>query len=326
MASKYLRGKVWWVIYYKNGKKVQQSLKTKDKAVANYRKNEIENTLARGDSPFPDKSVLIGQVFDEFIESRKATSRPRTVEYYQQTLSPFIKSISRSARISSITDKSVIDYINAKKSPKECTVWHIIKALNTMMLFAVSRGYLQKNPLTMKKPRVQKRTPEAWTAEETRRIIEGAGEAEAMIRLNLYFGLRPSELTRLAWEDIDLKSGVLTVQEAKDGEFRRILIHPEAARILEGMGPGSGPLFPDMDDNRMRKTADRIRRAAKVKHIKRFWYSIRHTFATEYYKQTGDLKGLQEILGHSKITMTEIYVNPHGDHKRKQIGKLKYSI
>jgi len=314
---------VWWILYYKDGQKIQHSLKTRDKAVANFRKNEIENMLARGQSPFPEKNITVGQVYDEFIASRQAITQPRTVQYYQQTLSPFISAIGRESRISGVNDKILVDFLNSKTKVKECTTWHVIKAVNTFLLFAVSRGYLQKNPITVKKPRIPKRTPEVWTPEETKRIIAAAPhQTRDMIMLNLYLGLRPAELTRLRWDDIDLKTGVLTVQEAKDGEFRRIGLQPEAVDILERMGPKNGVVFPGMDTNRMRSIAEQIKKAAGVRHIKRFWYSIRHTFATTYYEQTGDLRGLQEILGHSKIEMTTVYVNP----RRDRVKSVKYEI
>lgn len=206
---------------------------------------------------------------------------------------------------------------------KEHARWHTIKSINTLLLFAVSRGYLNKKPVTIKKPRLQKRTPEVWTPEETKRIIAAAPpEVKNMIVLNLYCGLRPAELTRLCWEDIDLKMGVLTVQEAKDGEFRRIGLQPEAIEVLKKMNGTSGPIFPGMDKNRMRSISESIKKTAKVKHIKRLWYSIRHTFATTYYEQTGDLRGLQEILGHSKIDMTTVYVNP----RRETVKRIRYEL
>jgi len=49
MASIFLRGKVYWILYYKDGKKISHSLKTKDKKVAKYRKNEIENQISHDD-------------------------------------------------------------------------------------------------------------------------------------------------------------------------------------------------------------------------------------------------------------------------------------
>ena len=48
MASIYPRGKTWWVPYYANGRKMQRSLKTRDRTVANYRKDQSELDLADG--------------------------------------------------------------------------------------------------------------------------------------------------------------------------------------------------------------------------------------------------------------------------------------
>ncbi len=325
MASIFQRGRVWWILYYDNGLKIQHSLKTKDKTVAKFKKNEIENKLAVGSSPMVPQDALAADVFEEFINYCKATLRPRTIDYYKETLAPFIKFLSQT-RIQNLNEKSVTDYINTKPHLKAGMVWHIIKAVKTFLNFCVKRKYLAVNPVTMRKPKIPKKPPECWSLEEIKRILAAADDPiiYGMIYLNLHIGLRPAELRRLKWSDIDFKNEILTVQEAKDGEFRRIDIHPKAMEFLTKFERNGELIFPGVDDGFLRRHAKAIRKKAKVRNIRRFWYAIRHTFGTEYYKRTGDLKGLQEIFGHSKIEMTTVYVNPQGEHRRQQIRKLDY--
>jgi hypothetical protein len=66
MASIFLRGRVFWILYYDNGRKIQHSLRTRDKTVAKFKENEVENKLALGDSPLPQKDITAKQCFEEF--------------------------------------------------------------------------------------------------------------------------------------------------------------------------------------------------------------------------------------------------------------------
>lgn len=329
MASIYLRGKVWWLCYYEHGKKFDLSLKTKDKTVAKFKKNEIENKLATGESPLLKKDIALSEVYARFLSRSKSSVKPSTAKYYKDILDPFVKSLPAGIRIQKVRSETIDRYLNAKIDDDKIQpgmVWHIIKALKTFFNFAVRERCITENPVKRNKPRLPKRVPECWTTDEIKRVIEHTRGTPAgtMISLNLYMGLRPSELLRLKWTDIDLNREILTVQEAKDGEFRKINIHPRALDILKSM-PRSGEfLFQGMTVRLMEKHARKIRKAVGMSRVKKFWYSLRHTFATRYYEKTRDLRGLQEILGHSKIEMTTVYVNPSEHHRKEQIRQINY--
>jgi hypothetical protein len=100
MASVYLRGKVWWICYYDNGRKIQLSLKTKDKTVAKYKKNEIENKLLANESPLPTKNKSLKEIRDEFLERQKA----RVSYTHYIGLKSYIDQFSRSRHPTKLTD------------------------------------------------------------------------------------------------------------------------------------------------------------------------------------------------------------------------------
>lgn len=327
MASLYDRNGWFWLSYYEAGKRRQVPLHTKDKTIARHKKNEIENKLDIGDSPLPDRSITLANALKEFLTYSQISNRPRTIEYYKQTLDPFINSLPPNIKIHQFKEAYLTAYINQRSKMKQGGAWHLIKVVNTLLNFCVKKKYLNSNPVFIKKPVLPQRVPECWSHEQINMVLKHAqGLAYQAIFINLYLGLRPNELSRLRWADIDWKGKLVTIQEAKDNQFRRVPLHNELAVYLKSMPNKEGLILPGLTDDFMREASDEIREAAKMKHIKRFWYSIRHTFATEYYKQTGDLKGLQEILGHSKIEMTTVYVNPQQAHQHKQLNRLSYNI
>lgn len=327
MASLYERHGSFWLSYYEGGRRCRVSLHTKDKKIANFRKNEIENKLAVGDSPLPDHSITMAHALKEFVAYSEVSNRPRTIKYYEQTLNPFIKSLPVNIKIHQFKEGYLTTYINQRKKLKQPGAWHLIKVVNTLLNFCVKKKYLTSNPIFIKKPVLPQRVPECWSQEQVQTVLENAhGLLYQAVFINLYLGLRPNELTRLRWQDVDFKEKLITVQEAKDNKFRKIPLHNELAKYLKTLPRESEMILPRLTEKFMRDSSEGIRKAAGLSHIKRFWYSIRHTFATEYYKQTGDLKGLQEILGHSKIEMTTVYVNPQQAHQHKQLNRLSYQI
>lgn len=325
MASLYERNGWYWISFYEAGKRRQTPLRTKDKKIANFRKNEIENKMSLGDSPLPDRNITLTDAMGEFLKYATVSNRPRTIEYYKETLDPFIKSLPPTIRIHQFKETYLTAYINQRKNLKEGGSWHLIKVVKTFLNFCVKKKYLSSNPVFIKKPALPRRAPECWSQEQVVTVLKHAqGLAGQAIFINLYLGLRPNELMTLKWADIDLRAKMVTVQEAKDNQFRRIPLHNDLAGYLKKLPRAAALVLPGLNENFMRSAAERIRKDASMMHIKRFWYSTRHTFATEYYKHTGDLKGLQEILGHSKIEMTTVYVNPQQEHQHSQLNKLSY--
>lgn len=329
MASLYLRGKTFYICFYDNGKKYDYSLKTKDKRLATFKKNDIENRLAVGDSPVLQKNIPIDIVYAAFLKRCRATAKPPTVRYYEDIIGPFLKYLPAGASIHRVKPKTIEQYLESKAGKiGPGMVWHILKALKTFFNFAKREKAISENPVTRKKPRLAKKLPECWTPAEIKRILahtEGTLVGR-MIRFNLYVGLRPAELLRLKWSDIDFEGQFLTVQEAKDGEFRKVSLHPEAIRAIKDAPQDGVLVFRGIDFEFMRYHAWKIKKNLNLRHIKRFWYATRHTFATTYYEKTRDLRGLQEILGHSKIEMTTVYVNPNEEHRKEQLKKLEYRL
>lgn len=324
MATTYLRKNTYWISYFKDGKRYQYSTRFKNKRDATYLKNKIELELAEGRSPILRYESFFYFVYDEFVKHCKVSCQPRTVRYYEEILNPFKRWLPTEIKINNITPQMIVNYINSKDVAIGMR-WHIIKTLVTFFNFTVKSKLLHESPVKISKPKLPKREPECWTNEERKRILESIEHEliKKMIQANLYMGLRPAELTRLQWSDVDLEERVLTVGEAKDGEFRRIPLHSEAVKIFKSIKHAGPEIFP-FKDKFLRAQSKEIRTKSQTTRLKRFWYSTRHTFATEYCKKTGDLKGLQEILGHSKIEMTMVYVNPQADHQKKQLEKLSY--
>jgi site-specific recombinase XerD len=138
-----------------------------------------------------------------------------------------------------------------------------------------------------------------------------------MLRLMLNTGLRSAECLSLKVRDIDWLSGKLMVREGKGKKDRTLWVNEDVLELLrkwrQWRPVDSALLFTTLQGKPVQDRALRAmvkRRAEKAgipKHVHP--YMLRHTFATEIYRQTKDIRGVQKMLGHADLSTTMIYTH-----------------
>lgn len=318
MASYYLRGNTYWICYYKDGQKVQKSLKTKDKAIARFKANEIENDLAKGLSPIPNHTVNINKAISDYEAYAKNLKSKTSMDGDISRIKRFI-AWANINRLSSITESILRKYLNHRIDEDEITIStvnHTIKSVKILLNYAVKEGYLSENPLkNMRKYKIEKKPPRFLTKDEIKALFEASKDSHLypMIACAIYTGMRKSELLRLKWTDIDLSKGVITVSVSKSKNFRVVPIHNDLKSILSNK---TVPFNHDV----MRNEFWRIQEKCKLKDIG--WHTFRHTFASHLVMNGVDLVTVGKLLGHSNISTTMIYSHLTEGHIYESIKKL----
>ncbi len=162
-----------------------------------------------------------------------------------------------------------------------------------------------------------------------------------IVLLALNTGLRRGELLNLAWRDVDLERGLLTVQGSgtKSGQSRVVPLNSEAISVLKAWQPADddgrvvpfrrgrrglcGLVFPGDDGERMSglKTAFlAIMKAAKVTDFR--LHDLRHTFASKLVQVGVDLNTVRELLGHADLKMALRYSHLAPEHRAAAVAKL----
>ncbi len=143
---------------------------------------------------------------------------------------------------------------------------------------------------------------------------------KAILSLMVNTGLRVSEVSNLKASDINLKEGRLRVVSGKGSKDRDLIIGNkqtlELLREYNKIRPKSAYFFTTLEaGNEGNKVSVRYLHEMVKKYSKRAGieknispHSLRHTFATEFYRETKDIETLKKILGHSDISTTQIYV------------------
>ena len=178
--------------------------------------------------------------------------------------------------------------------------------------------------------------------EETDALIEAADvEWKTLIMTAARTGLRIGELLALTWGDIDLKAGQITVskslyqakdvvlvQATKTNQIRYVPLEPELLATLIAhrkklVGPKSVFCHPDGRLITRYEARRPLEDAAVKAGLKPFgWHVLRHTFASQLVIKGATLHDVQELLGHTTMTMTLRYAHLNDERKRSVVGLL----
>ena len=165
--------------------------------------------------------------------------------------------------------------------------------------------------------------PDILTDEEAKRLIEIPNKRyytglrnKALITLMINTGLRVSEVTNLKNNHVDLISRSLKVVNGKGHKDRNLIIPEHTAELLKQWNKKRSRgdyLFNTKEGKQLqvRYLQAMIKRysvrAGVDKNI--YPHSLRHTFATNFYRQTKDIETLRKLLGHSDISTTMLYIS-----------------
>lgn len=167
-----------------------------------------------------------------------------------------------------------------------------------------------------------KKLPTVLEPDEVQKLIKQPNKRyptglrnKAIISIMLHCGLRLSEITALKPGSINLTKGKLRIESGKGNKDRDLAIPDYLIDLLDSwrkIKPKSNYFFPTLQGNKLspkyiQQMVKRYSQKAGItKNISP--HTLRHTYATQYYKQTKDIETLRRILGHTDISTTTIYI------------------
>jgi integrase/recombinase XerC len=208
------------------------------------------------------------------------------------------------------------------------TIARKLAAVRSWFRFLVRRGVLERNVAReVRGPRPPKKLVSFLPIDEAMSLMDaqapdGATRARDSAVLELLYatGLRVSELAGLDLDDLDRSQQTVRVL----GKGRKERIVPYGGRAasaltahLNDRGAGAGPLFANRRGGRLtvRSLHTIVRRSAAMSGITRRVspHTLRHTFATHLLDAGADLRMIQELLGHSRLSTTQRYTHVGAD-------------
>ncbi len=289
---------------------------------------------------------------DTFI-SHMAIDRamsPETVEAYSSDINDFIRFCDENAMSAAASDidvRTIRRYLAHLRTAgmARATVARRVSALRSFFKFLAQRDIIVSNVFSViESPRSSRTLPEHLYGDEIETLLAApdistpSGQRDRAILELLYStGLRVSELSALDITDIPLmpKSDMTILGKGRKERIVFIGTHARSAvekYITEGRcihikenADHSGALFLNKSGTRIsvrsiqRMMGKYIHAAAIAKHITP--HSIRHTFATRLLENGADLRSIQELLGHSSLSTTQIYSHISDRHLKETYKK-----
>lgn len=183
----------------------------------------------------------------------------------------------------------------------------------------VAQGALTVDPCAAIAPMKRaKPVPRALSADDVRRVIDAAEDdrGRAIVWLMVGIGLRRMEVAGLRWEDYNERDRLLLVR-GKNRKQRLLPVPAEVATALARIRTGaSGPMFPGrtgdtLGPERVGQIMTTTMWRSGVKNARydgRSGHALRHTAASDVLDGCGDLRVVQELLGHEDLSTTAIYL------------------
>ena len=266
--------------------------------------------------------------FLRYLAVEKAAS-PHTLKSYGNDLRQFEQFLrSEAVAVSALTPRHVRAFLVSlhARGLDPVSIARKLACVRSWLRFLVRRGVLERNPAReVQAPRLPKKLASFLPVDEAHDLMEAGDRTQpreaAILELLYASGLRVSELTGLDVDDVDRDAR--TVRVLGKGKKERIVPYGrKAARALEAWlahrGSARGPLFPSAHGLRMppRTVYGLVRAAARRAGIVRKVspHTLRHSFATHLLDGGADLRAIQELLGHSRLSTTQRYTHVGAEH------------
>lgn len=212
------------------------------------------------------------------------------------------------------------------------TLQRELSALRSLYRYLLREGRIGHNPAVgVRAPKAPRKLPATLEADQLCALLDQAEDEplalrdQAMIELFYSSGLRLAELVGANLRDLDLADGVLTVT-GKGAKTRRVPVGSAAREAIRRwlavrpmlIGPEEPALFVSSRARRIHPRTVQLRLAQwglthgapRGVHP----HLLRHSFASHLLESSGDLRGVQELLGHSDISTTQIYTHLDFQH------------
>lgn len=281
--------------------------------------------------------------FLNFVQFEKGLSQ-NTISAYRTDLQQyieFLKSINKT--VDTVTSEDITEFLWQLKDNnlKTNSLYRKSSCITQFHKFLLAEGITKNNPVEfLSKPKLQRKLPQVLTIEEVDRLLNFIPRKKfndirnkAMIEVLYATGMRVSELVNLKFDQVDLDNKFIRVI-GKGGKERVVLLNSKAVAAIKewlkvrqkkfgskNLGEYNNYLFlsklgkPISRIDFWEQLKNYVRQVGITKNVSP--HTLRHSFATHMLKYGADLRVVQELLGHSDISTTQIYTQVDRQHLKE---------
>ena len=270
------------------------------------------------------------QAYENYLSKVKQASN-NTISSYMRDVRQFSAWLSENVKVNAIdaTQVNIGEYLSAleEEGRTPSTISRCLASLKNFYAYVVSAGFLEKTPVRdIQIKRGEKKLPQILTGREIEQLLAQPScvdpkgyRDKAMMELMYATGIRVSELIELNLDDVNLELAIIKCRNAK--KTRIIPLYPAALKALSVylkdvrssmiLSPAENALFVNVNGVRMSrqgfwKILKHYQASAGIeKEITP--HTLRHSFAVHLLENGADLGSVQELMGHSDISSTQLY-------------------
>jgi len=280
--------------------------------------------------------------FIKFLQFEKGLSE-NTISAYKNDLKQyfsFLKKINKT--IHNVSSEDITEFLWQLKQQnlKSNSIYRKSSCVTQFHKFLISENITTNNPVEgMMRPKLQRKLPMVLTVEEVDKLLSFKPKKfndirnKAMIEVLYATGLRVSELVNLTFDQLDLKNRFIRVI-GKGGKERIVLLNKKSVDALKEWIKLRDKKFAGKINKEYEKFVFLSKLGRPISRID-FWeqlknyvkqagiqknvspHTLRHSFATHMLKYGADLRVVQELLGHSDISTTQIYTQVDRQHLKE---------
>lgn len=278
-----------------------------------------------------DKRAVLQRFRQELIVSGYT---PQTLKTYLTYVTAFLAQLQKP--VESATREDIISFI-ANKKEKDNSSNATLALIHAALKFFFHNFLRMKIVDEIKMPKKAKKLPTVLTRDEVGALIPAArrGRNRLIIEFLYSSGVRVSEATKIKVDDLDLSERIARVRGGKGNKDRIIILSKKWIKDLKkylkrkkfpsefvfSKRTNAKPISADTIQRIIRRAAEKARIKKRVTP-----HALRHSYATHLLEAGENIRKIQELLGHSNLSTTQIYTKVSTDELKKvqsPLDKLK---
>jgi len=319
----------YYVDFWIDGKRYKKTTKSKRRNEAEIiAKRIISETL---EELYGQTEMTLSQLISKYI---KHIQRENKTWKTKVSMIKLFFAFTGDLKLSKISPGLCEDFLNdlSRRNITKATINRYIATFKHMFNKAIDWELMERNPMMRVKKSRETPRMRCFTADELERLTAAAYEMSKenisdnqtifyyILMTAIYSGMRLGEIINLKW--MDIRDGNFTVQKSKSGIKRKVPVKDELMDILRELSTDNEYIFPlyRRQSDVITKIWHKVRERAGIKEGR--FHDLRHTFGSNLIKSGVDIVTVKELLGHSDLKMTQIYVHSSLTQKKRAILSL----